>query len=746
MEVKGKILIVDDVLTNIKVLVQLLKNDYELLVANNGPRALELATLERPDLVLLDVMMPHMDGYEVCRRLKGADDTRDIPVIFVSARDEGEDEAKGFELGAIDYVTKPFSKAVVQARVKNHMELKHHRDSMFSLMAELKRARDKAEASSRAKSDFLANMSHELRTPMNSVIGMTELVLETEDNPNHIKCLRTAISSAKGLLALLDDILDLSRIERGQLERVSSDFDLRQLLEEIVYSMNILAKAKNLELTLEMRGTWTHCHTGDPIHLRQIIMNLVGNAIKFTEKGHVTIIVTREAEERLQFAIQDTGIGIPLDRQRHIFDSFTQADTSMTRRYGGSGLGTTIAKELVEKMGGSIWVESEVGKGSTFYFVVPLPEVKGMCQCLNRLKPDPGVAMTTPSGSPLNILVADDVEINRTLLVTRFQRRGHKVTVALDGAHALELNDQDTFDVIFMDIQMPNMDGLAATRIIREREMAMASSRHVLIIAMTSHAPAMDRDHYREAGMDEIIERPIDFGALDRILAHWFPMSGGESTKATMGYGGNSRDRMADFPVLATVCVQEALNQWENPRVFYKSLMEFVDYHLQDGAVIRSAIAAGQIQTAVALAHALKGGAGSLHASNLSRAAGMLELELRQPNADLDPLLHELDEAMDALRMECAGLRDIWDESIQVSRWSKGPIAHHQVDRMKEMAYALDHGDMMTAESCLPDLTALLQGSFMAHDLDLLTVQIEEIDCMGARTTLSRIMRSLDFD
>ncbi|MBF0135885.1 MAG: response regulator [Magnetococcus sp. DMHC-1] len=740
---KARILIVDDVRSNVKILVDILRSDYEISVALDGLSALEVVARECPDLVLLDIMMPDMDGYEVCRRLKLDEKSRGLPVIFVTARDDGQDEARGFELGAVDYISKPFNKAVVKARVKSHLELKSHRDAMQTMLDELKRSRDAAEEASRAKSGFLANMSHEIRTPMNSIIGMTELVLESDIDATQRKHLSTVVASAKGLLGLINNILDISKIESGKLQLESIAFDLRQLVASTLEAMETLAVAKHLALTGQMDPELPECLIGDPTRLRQVLMNLVGNAIKFTDKGQVAVTVKRREGDFLLFAVADTGIGIPLHQQQKIFESFTQADQSTTRRYGGTGLGTTIAKEIVEKMGGRIWVESRPGQGSTFYFEVILPAARGVTACRDRRSHFPMASRAGNMRSPLSILVADDVEANRTLAVTRLEQRGHRVTVVEDGLAALTAWEQQTFDVILMDLQMPGMDGLEVTRTIRTREARQNPSPHMRIIAMTAHSMVEDREMCFAAGMDEFISKPIDFNELFLILTRFFP---GDDPAGNVSVQVD--DALPILPELAGIDVTGGLRQWKNIEVYQKALLGFMQGHAGDVGLIRAAIRQGDRSEAKRVTHTLKGGAGSLAATGLAAAAATLETGLQHPEADLEPLLVALEHAM----VEFVD---------SVRRFSMVPVAGeprprevvpvrenraHHVALLGRIEQALGRGDAMTAEELLPELVQWLRGTVHEADVAMLVAQVEEIQCAAAKDTLVKIGVALGLD
>jgi CheY-like chemotaxis protein/two-component sensor histidine kinase len=380
-----------------------------------------------------------------------------------------------------------------------------------------------AQAASRTKSEFLANMSHEIRTPMNAILGLMHLALQTKLSEQQCSYIKSADVAAKSLLVIINDILDFSKIEAGKLEMEETDFYLSVLTRASIDLLSENAHRKGLNFLLDLQeGTPDHL-VGDPVRLGQVINNLLSNAIKFTAKGEIltSIRAVEQCAEsvKLLVTVKDSGIGLTQEQISHLFTAFTQADTSTTRKYGGTGLGLAISKRLTEMMDGEIWCDSEPGQGSTFSFTARFKLADQTSQ--PEIISDEASSETELVKSILGaaILLVEDNEINQMVASELLQNAGFKVSIANNGREALEIIQKEKFDLVFMDIQMPEMDGLSATREIRKIERL----KSIPIIAMTANAMSGDREESLMAGMNDHVNKPIDVTACFKTMLKWIP-------------------------------------------------------------------------------------------------------------------------------------------------------------------------------------------------------------------------------
>jgi signal transduction histidine kinase/CheY-like chemotaxis protein len=401
-----------------------------------------------------------------------------------------------------------------EAHLEAEIEQSHIRE------AEIAKARSAAEQASRAKSQFLANMSHEIRTPMNGVLGFTHLLLDTPLSGEQRHCVKTIRQSGEALLHIINDILDFSKIESGRLTIECIPFDVRATAVEVAELLTPQAESKGLTLTCSVDKALPLAVMGDLGRVRQILLNLVGNAIKFTPGGHVSISVTlrqgRDSDGDVHIAVTDTGVGIPPEKQSLLFQEFSQVDASTTRKFGGTGLGLAISKRLVELMGGRIGCTSDPDHGSCFWFTIPATSLAPNTASTNECRA-PAIAQAETTKT-CRVLVAEDNPVNRILASKLLEKLGCIVDVACDGADAVQMASTGDYEIVFMDCFMPNMDGYAATAELRRRR---ANEPHLPIIALTANAMAEDRAACLAAGMDDYLSKPIEIDALRAVLRRW---------------------------------------------------------------------------------------------------------------------------------------------------------------------------------------------------------------------------------
>lgn len=533
MSQRPKVLIIDDTPANLQTLGRALASEYDLHIANSGAIGLKLAREVHPDIILLDVMMPEMDGYEVCQRLKADEHLECIPVVFVTALSDLDAEAKGLQLGAVDYLAKPINVNIARHRIHNlilmerlRREVEAQRDHLEEMVQArteaLSIAKEAAESANRAKSSFLANMSHELRTPLNGIMGMIGLVLRKIDDPPLKDRLLKAEMASQNLLAIINDVLDISKIEAERLTLEHVDFPVGMVLENVRSLMTPKSHEKRLDLAISMSNELAALHVrGDPLRLGQILLNLVGNAIKFTESGRVEVGVTQlpnqDGKLLLRFMVSDSGIGIAPEDQRRVFSAFEQADASTTRRRGGTGLGLAICKRLVHLMGGEISVQSAAQQGSTFTFTTLMDSGLPACSAEATEWSTDAESQIKARFGGRKVLLAEDEPINQEVTLLLLEETGLDVVLAADGVEAVEQVRHADFALVLMDMQMPRMGGIEATLAIRN----IPGRESLPILAMTANAFDEDRRQCMAAGMNDFISKPVKPEVMYATLLKW---------------------------------------------------------------------------------------------------------------------------------------------------------------------------------------------------------------------------------
>ena len=509
------ILIVDDRPENIISLEALLKSDHVNLISTTSPNeALKLCWENEISIALVDVQMPEMDGFELVEILKSNPKTKDILVVFVTAiSKETKYAIKGLDVGAIDYLHKPLDPYVTTSKLNSLLAIARAQREIKQKNSELKRsqkqliaAKEQAELEKRIKENFLSTMSHEIRTPINGIIGLTHLLKNTTLSSEQAYMINLLDVSSKSLLGVINDILDISKIEAGKLKIVRSATNIYELGETVTALMKYLANEKGIDLNLHIDPRIPKIIVADSLRLNQILMNLLSNAIKFTEVGNVVLNIRmldkKQGKIDLEFSVTDTGIGIAAESVNKIFNSFEQAEDQIAHKFGGTGLGLSIVKKLVELKGGSLSVTSELNKGSIFSFT-------NSYQYLNeKISETIPLDKDEPILNNISILVAEDDSINQFMITKILKNWGINVEVVDNGSKVLESLQNKDYDLILMDSNMPVMDGLEATRKIRTE--FDGHKKNIPIISLSASVMEDEQQAAIKAGVNDIVSKPFD--------------------------------------------------------------------------------------------------------------------------------------------------------------------------------------------------------------------------------------------
>lgn len=604
--------------------VALMQAGFSVREVANGEQALSRCEEKWPDIVLLDVVMPGLDGFTVCEMLRQRPGGAHLPILMVTGLDDLDSIERAYRVGATDFITKPIQWLILHQRVRYILRASQAFQALRDREQALIQAKRQAEQASQAKSDFLSMMSHELRSPMTGILGALSLLLQTPLEAEQGQYAQIAHDSARSLLAILNDILDMAKLEAGRMTIEDRSFAIDQVIDEVIQLMATPATGKGLRLVVNRDRAIPCDLRGDAVRIRQILLNLVSNAVKFTHSGAITVDVAYAPEAAgLKIAVTDTGIGIPPDVQQRLFTRFTQADSSISRNYGGTGLGLAICKQLCELMGGDIGLHSTPGEGSTFWFTTHCPP-----SAIDQA--NAGIGAVTPTNvamtRPLHILLAEDSPINQIIIKAILIKAGHTLEIVNNGREAVDAAARADFDLILMDVQMPEMNGVSATQAIRALPPPHSMAP---IIALTANAMREQQGQYLAAGMDDYVSKPFTEAALLSAITR---VAREESTESAQWEAISLFDEVQIDGIRASV----------GEEAFRRLLEEFVNAIAANIDQLQHAWRDADTDQISKITHRLKGEAGTLGIKRIAAIAGFLNTP---ESADMDQAVQALEQA-----------------------------------------------------------------------------------------------------
>jgi CheY-like chemotaxis protein len=656
---KNSILIVDDEPLNIEILCGILGPEYRIFMKTSGASALDFTDKHIPDLILLDIIMPDISGFDVLGKLKASERMKDIPVIVITGLDSVEDEEKGLALDAADFIHKPFSSKIVKARVRNQIQIVNQiraiNDNMTELMKlhrDLKAAVEAAETANRTKSAFLAKMSHEIRTPLNAILGISEIQLQNENHPKDPKETKEAFTriynSGDLLLGIINDILDLSKIEAGKLELIPARYDVASLISDTVFLNMIKYENKPINFTLKVDENVPSALFGDELRIKQILNNLLSNAFKYTASGGVELSAAAENSGdnvTLVFGVRDTGQGMTPEQIDKLFDEYSRFNLEANRTTEGTGLGMSITQNLIRMMNGDIQAESKPGAGSLF--TVRLPQGNASAPVLGKevteklslfrsnyeakLKKTNIVREAIPDGK---VLVVDDMDMNLYVARGMLSPYGLNIDTALSGYEAIEKVKRNEYDIVFMDHMMPKMDGIEATREIRKLG---TQYEKLPIVALTANAVSGMREMFLASGFTGFISKPIVMEELGVIIKEFMPPE-----KITLRTEPKTADDdrtydgfLDDVGKTGEINTETGLDQlYGDKRNYYNTLKIFCEKLAPECDKMAASLEGKDISGFTISVHAMKSMLAVIGAAELSKAAA--DLEMASKKGDID--------------------------------------------------------------------------------------------------------------